>query len=388
MVPSLIVAAAVVGTGAWEPYSTSAWGQSVCAGGATVSGFDASKYEGNIDWSTVKAAGIGFGITRVSDGLNFPDATFDTNWAAMKSEGMVRGAYQYFEPAQDPVAQADMVLQHIGFLGAGDLPPILDVETMGGVSASAVLAAVDKWLVAVQSATGRRPIVYASPSFWDGLGDPTVDADLWIANWGVSCPSVPAAWSSWKVWQYTATGTVPGVPVTQVDLDRFNGSMSDLLAYAAGALPSPATIASPAAGATVSGTITVSASANATAARVEIYADSTLLGTGSSASWSTTSVADGAHQLTAKAFDASGASITSPAVGVTVSNSSGGGCSALDPLGAACPPPPPVGCNTSTGGAALLLASLVSALALRRLRERRAAHALSPRAGEASAEET
>jgi hypothetical protein len=106
--------------------------------------------------------------------------------------------------------------------------------------------------------------------------------------------------------------------------------------------------------------------------RVEIYADSTLLGTGSSASWNTTAVADGAHQLTAKAFDASGASITSPAVGVTVSNSSGGGCSALEPFATACPPPP-TGCNTSTGGAALLLASLVSALALRRLRGRRAA---------------
>src|SRR5260370_8490316 len=131
---------------------------------------------------------------------------------------------------------------------------------MGGLSASAVVAAVEKWLAAVQSATGGRPIVYASRSFWEGLGDPTVAADLWIANWGVSCPSVPAAWSGWKFWQYTATGTVSGVPVSALDRDRFDGSMSDLLAYAGGTSTPPpppaASITAPSPAPPLSGPIT------------------------------------------------------------------------------------------------------------------------------------
>ena len=367
MVAPLLAAFALAGTGASDPYRESISGARICAPGAIVEGIDVSKYEGSIDWTAVKNAGIGFGIARVSDGLDFPDATFDANWAGMKWVGLVRGAYQYFEPAQDPIAQANMVLRHIGALGAGDLPPVIDVETLGGLTASAVVAAVEKWLAAVQGATGRRPIVYASPAFWDGLGDPTVPADLWIANWGVSCPSVPAAWAGWKFWQYTSTGAVSGVPVSAMDLDRFDGSMSDLLAYAGGAAPPPpaASITAPADGATVSGTITVTASANASTVRVELYADAALLGTGTSASWDTSSVGDGAHQLTAKAFDGSGVTTTSPAVGVTVNNSSG--CAAgTVPIGAACvPTPPPGGCSTSSGGAALL-AGLLLVLALRR----------------------
>jgi lysozyme len=241
-VASLLALAACGGADhrAGDFYSAGESGLRICAAGPIVEGLDVSKYEGSIDWNTVKGAGIGFGIARVSDGLKFPDATFDTNWAGMKSVGMVRGAYQYFEPAQDPIAQADMVLQKIGTPGANDLSPAIDVETMGGLSANAVVAAVNQWLAHVQSATGRRPIVYASPAFWNGLGDPTVAADLWIANWQVTCPSVPSAWSGWKFWQYTATGTVSGVPTsTNTDLDRFNGSMSDLLAYAGGGPPPP-----------------------------------------------------------------------------------------------------------------------------------------------------
>src|SRR5260221_9542509 len=264
---------------AGDLYTAPESGLSVCASGPVVEGIDVSKYEGSIDWNKVKGAGIGFGIARVSDGLNYPDATFDTNWAGMKSAGVVRGAYQYFEPAQDPIAQADMLLQHIGTMGTGDLPPFIDVETMGGVSASAVTVAVNKWLAHVEAATGRKALVYTGPSFWNGLSDPTVTADLWIANWQVTCPSVPAAWASWKFWQYTATGTVSGVPVSNMDRDRFHGSMSDLLPYAGGksAPPPSATITPPAAGATVSGTASVAASGTSTTVRIELYADAALL---------------------------------------------------------------------------------------------------------------
>lgn len=358
MLATLLVVVAVGGMGAVDPYSGSSTGTSICPAGPVVEGLDASKYEGSVDWAKVAASGIGFAIARVSDGLNYPDATFDTNWAGIKAAGMVRGSYQYFEPAQDPVAQADMVLNHVGTLGPGDLPPVIDVETMGGVSASAVMAGVDKWLSTIETATGRRALVYVSPSFWDGLGDPTATADLWIANWGVSCPSVPAAWSGWKFWQYTATGAVSGVPVSQVDLDRFNGTTAELLAYTGAGAGPAATITAPAAGATVSGTVTVSASANAATARVELYVDAALLASAASASWNTASVADGAHQLTAKAYDASGGSTTSAAVSVTVSNSSGGGgCSGFFSIGATCPPPPG-GCETSAAAGAGLLALL------------------------------
>jgi hypothetical protein len=86
-------------------------------------------------------------------------------------------------------------------------------------------------------------------------------------------------------------------------------------------------LTSPASGATVSGSITLSATAtdNVGVAKVEFYAGSTLLGTGTNSSgstwqygWNSASVANGSYSLTAKAYDAAGNSRTSSAVTVTV----------------------------------------------------------------------
>jgi len=235
---SFLAAAFLAGCGGPLADSEEEAGLTICPAGATLEGVDVSKWDATVDWAAVKGAGISFAIARVSDGLSYPDSYFDANWAAIKSNGMVRGSYQYFEPAQDPVAQANMLLQHIGTPGPGDLAPAIDVETMGGMSVSAVNAGVALWISRVHAVTGRRPIVYTSPSFWNGLGQPTVAADLWVANWGVSCPSVPSAFSGWKLWQYSSTGSVAGI-VGQADRSRFNGSLSDLLAYAGGSSTVP-----------------------------------------------------------------------------------------------------------------------------------------------------
>ncbi|OFW10508.1 MAG: hypothetical protein A3H96_25110 [Acidobacteria bacterium RIFCSPLOWO2_02_FULL_67_36] len=85
-------------------------------------------------------------------------------------------------------------------------------------------------------------------------------------------------------------------------------------------------ITSPAAGAIVSGTTPVSASASDDrgVARVEFYLDGVLRSTSTSApyawSWDTTTAVNGAHSLTSRAYDAAGNTGTSPAVDVTVSN--------------------------------------------------------------------
>jgi hypothetical protein len=96
--------------------------------------------------------------------------------------------------------------------------------------------------------------------------------------------------------------------------------------------PPTVSLTSPASGATLSGAVSITASAtdNVGVARVEFYVDGALLGTSTaapySASWSTTSATNAAHTLLAKAWDAAGNVGTSQAVTVTVSNggSSGG----------------------------------------------------------------
>lgn len=91
-------------------------------------------------------------------------------------------------------------------------------------------------------------------------------------------------------------------------------------------IPPTVSLTSPASGATLTGTVnlTANASDNIGVTRVEFYAGSTYLGNDTTSpysySWNTTTVSNGTYSLTAKAFDAAGNNTTSLAVPVTVSN--------------------------------------------------------------------
>jgi lysozyme len=230
----------IVGCGASpgtdETSSSTAAAVTVCAGSATVEGLDVSDYQGTVDWTSVKSSGRGFAIARVSDGTGTPDTTFAANWSAMKSAGLVRGAYQFFRASEDPTAQANLVVEGVGALGAGDLAPIADVEVLDGESGATLVANLATWLSVVAAKTGRTPIIYSDPGFWNALPS-TAQFDsytLWVADWGPSCPSTPTPWTSWSLWQYSDTGTVSGIS-GQVDLDRFDGTLAQLQALAGGA---------------------------------------------------------------------------------------------------------------------------------------------------------
>jgi hypothetical protein len=86
------------------------------------------------------------------------------------------------------------------------------------------------------------------------------------------------------------------------------------------------TLTAPAAGATVTGTVAVTATAadNVGVASVQFFAGANAIGTATAApftiNWDTTGTANGAVSLTAKATDAAGNVTTSSAVSVTVSN--------------------------------------------------------------------
>ena len=131
----------------------------------------------------------------------------------------------------------------MGPLQPGDLPPTLDLEVTDGNSGAVITAAAEQWLDYVGAATGVEPILYTGPSFVnDTLGSPAgleTHAQLWVANWGVSCPDVPAPFTSFAFWQDDDMGTVAGIPgASNVDTDVFNGSASDLAALT---LPAKAT---------------------------------------------------------------------------------------------------------------------------------------------------
>lgn len=211
----------------------------VCGSGTRLPGIDVSVYQGHVDWNRVAGSGIRFGFARVGDGLGHDD-TFATNWAGMRAAGLVRGAYQFFRPSHSASAQADLMIAAVGHLGPGDLPPVLDVEVTDGHSAVDIAAGVRTWVSRVQAATGRTPIIYTGFYFWRdqvrGASLPQHNP-LWVAAYGVSCPSVPTPWTTWAFWQHADHGNVPGVAGTSLDVDYFNGTLAQLHDLAGGAPP-------------------------------------------------------------------------------------------------------------------------------------------------------
>jgi lysozyme len=209
-------------------------GGSVCAPGETTFGIDVSYYQGDIDWPAVAAAGVKFAIVRVSHSLQFFDPEFEANLAGSRAAGIHTGVYQYFEPDEDPVAQADLLLDSMGPLMPGDLPPMIDVESTGGLGGSAITEAIHAWIDRVESVTGVKPLIYSGYYFWnDNVGSSDFgEYPLMLPWYGMECPGgVPVGWDMWTVHQYCDCGSVGGIS-GDVDVNRFNGDIAALEALA------------------------------------------------------------------------------------------------------------------------------------------------------------
>src|SRR5262249_30212815 len=147
--------------------------------------------------------------------------------------GIVHGAYQFFRPGQDVLAQADLLLSKIGDMKPDDLPPVLDVEAADGNTPAQVASKVKQWVAHVKAAIGRPPIIYTGFYFWrDSVGGPDLTTSpLWHAQYTTAaCPNIADPWTDWAIWQYTSTGAVDGI-AGNVDVDRWNGNRASLDAF-------------------------------------------------------------------------------------------------------------------------------------------------------------
>lgn len=202
-------------------------------------GIDISSYQGDeADFLNRKKDTLSFVICRATLGITFNDPDFPNNWKMIQQEGFVRGAYHFYECDDDPAKQAQHYLGVIGTLAANDLPPILDFEQAGlaGVTdKQKIQSDLLTFLAAVETATGRTPLIYVSPDFSNEyLTDPSfAKYPLYVADYdGMSKPSMPSMWkaSQWTFWQKTDTVHVDG---NQNDFDVFNGNIAALKEFVA-----------------------------------------------------------------------------------------------------------------------------------------------------------
>lgn len=187
----------------------------------SIRGIDVSDYQPNVNWPLVANSGMSFAFIKATEGATLVADSFARNWSALKSVGMMRGAYHFFRPATDVQRQVDNFLRTVK-LEAGDFPPVLDIESTGNLASGEIIDRMTLWLDAVEKETGFRPIIYTYPGFWEKLGTKRfADYPLWIAHYTTAeSPWVPGGWNSWLFWQYTDRGRVSGVS-GNVDINIF-----------------------------------------------------------------------------------------------------------------------------------------------------------------------
>ena len=200
---------------------------------SSVQGIDVSHFQGVVNWQEVKQAGMSFAFAKATEGITYVDPQYSTNWTGMQSAGLLRGAYHFFEANDDATAQAQHFLATVQ-LAAGDLPPVLDIETTAGVSNEQIWSGVSTWLQIVEQQTGRRPILYTAPGFWNSHQPDRAltKYPLWLADYATQA-TLPTGWSSWLFWQHSQSGSVAGV-TGSVDLDLFSGTLEQLHELAQG----------------------------------------------------------------------------------------------------------------------------------------------------------
>jgi GH25 family lysozyme M1 (1,4-beta-N-acetylmuramidase) len=213
---------------------------------AAVPGIDVSSNQGVIDWAQVAAFGQKYAFIRSTMGRAGVDKRFTTNYRRAKDAGLLVGIYHLVRPEWRGTEQMEHFLTVIDGLKA-DFPLVLDVELdgsdVGQPKTNAEIAACVRECADVLRMRGQRsPLIYTGAWFWNKKIPPSSEwgaFDLWIAHYGATSPRLPIGWTDWVFWQYTDKGKVPGV-VTDCDLNWFDGTMADLLQYAAGVmLPKP-----------------------------------------------------------------------------------------------------------------------------------------------------
>ncbi len=198
-------------------------------------GIDVSRWQGEISWGQVAAAGYRFAVIRATVGNYYTDYQFYPNWDGARDAGLLISAYHVVAPERPADSQMERFFDALDGRSS-DLPLVLDVELSRGVSPDDITACVQACADLIEEEDERKPMIYTARWFWDSnvLDGPDWAAyDLWVANYGVNAPSLPSGWEDWTLWQYSDHGQVPGINAA-TDLNWFNGSYDELLDYVGG----------------------------------------------------------------------------------------------------------------------------------------------------------
>ena len=196
-----------------------------------VHGVDVSRWQGDIDWDTLRTQGANFAFIKATDGGDHLDPMFSQNWRAAKASGIKRGAYHFFYWCRTAGEQAKWFMRNVP-RDPEALPPVIDVEwnhdssCKQQLSPTRVREKMQVFMDILERHYGKRPIIYTSPDFYgDNLDGFFPNHPFWLRSVAVH-PSKIYPGRKWLFWQYSGSGLSSAVD-GRIDLNAFNGSEAD-----------------------------------------------------------------------------------------------------------------------------------------------------------------
>ncbi len=209
-----------------------------------VLGLDCSKYQSDITWDKIKAAGAAFAFIKITEGTTgHEDNVYNLKARVLDAQknGIKIGYYHFARPGNidDPASDANEeiknIMSHLAILPKADMPLVLDVEDYSTTIVwDNKIDHMNKYITAFiygLNEQGIDVILYSYKSFIDSNTSPNFGVyPLWMAAYlndpEHSLPSVPNGWKEWKIWQFTEKGVIDGyngdIDLNVMKKDYFN----------------------------------------------------------------------------------------------------------------------------------------------------------------------
>lgn len=188
----------------------------------TYTGVDLSRYNSDIDFAKAKASGIDYAMIRCGyraygSGLLVKDTSFEKYITDALTNNVDVGIYFYTQAVNrnEAIEEAEYVLDLIRPYNV-TYPVAIDIEAIENdtfrqqkLSASELTDVVIAFCDTIKAA-GYTPLVYSNLLyFMDNVELNRLEAyDKWFAGYQTAAPYYPYRYT---MWQYTSTGSVPGI---------------------------------------------------------------------------------------------------------------------------------------------------------------------------------
>lgn len=212
-------------------------------------GIDVSATHGSINWDGAVASNVRFAYIHATEGIRYTSPTFAAQYDGATDDRLLRGAYHVALPDQSGgAAQADFFVDNGGGWSADGqtLPGAVSLSynpsgaTCYDLTPAELIGWIHDFADEYRARTGREVVIQTTADWWNSCTDSATEFGaghpLWVAQYGLGDPMLPAGWSYYTFWQYASTSSLPGVSGV-VTGSLFKGSSQQLAEFARGTLP-------------------------------------------------------------------------------------------------------------------------------------------------------